>query len=124
MHIRFLFFILLLSGCTSHTVFKKPKDLIPKEQMADLIADLYLAKALDMHPKRGQSDFLEISGVDYKVFVFHKYQIDTLRFKRSNFYYNTQIDAYEAIYKMVEAKLKKQYKTFKTIDSLRLDSIR
>lgn len=119
---RNIILVLFLWNCTSNTVFKKPKNLLSKEKMANLIVDLYLAKEIQQY--KNKRNIMAFSGADYKVFVFHKYNIDTSQFKSSNFYYNTDIEQYEAIYKMAEKKLKKKYDIFKILDSLRLDSIR
>ncbi|PJC58354.1 MAG: DUF4296 domain-containing protein, partial [Flavobacteriales bacterium CG_4_9_14_0_2_um_filter_35_242] len=35
--------VLFFGACTSNTIYKKPKDLIPKDQMVDLMVDMYMA---------------------------------------------------------------------------------
>jgi hypothetical protein len=45
-YILYIFTIsLLVSSCTSNTIFKKPKDLIPKDEMVDIITDMTLASS-------------------------------------------------------------------------------
>lgn len=99
-------FILFLSACTSNTIYKKPDDLIPKDQMVDLLTDMYLANAA----KNIKTKNLE-RNIDYMPLVYEKYAIDSLRFQKSNVYYMSRLDEYEAIYKKVEARLKKMLDT-------------
>lgn len=110
-------------SCTSNTIFSKPKDLIAKDSMAILLADLYLATA-----SKPYNNKFDKRNIDYTFLVFEKYGIDSARFKRSNFYYTTKIDEYEKIYKVVEKKLESLNTNFKTIkkikDSTRRDSIK
>lgn len=105
---------------------KKPKDLIPKDQMVDLLTDLMLANGGDnvknLNLKR---------NTNYFPFVFDKYQIDTVRFKESNYYYTSRIDDYDYILGEVKERLttlKKKYeaeiKVRDSIDRLKKDSIR
>lgn len=119
----YILIFILVASCTSNTIFKKPDDLISKEEMVDLLTDLYLATSA--------KPVKNINGdkkIDYTFLVFEKYGIDTARFNKSNFYYTTKIDEYEDIYKKVETRLKEsnsKYKEFKkVIDSTRKDSIK
>lgn len=88
-------------SCTSNTIIKKPDDLIPKDQMVDLLTDMLLAAG-------GQS----VKNVDlqrrinYFPIVFEKYNIDSIRFKESNYYYTSRIDDYDEILGKVDERLK------------------
>lgn len=78
---------LFLVSCTSNTIYKKPDDLIPKDQMIDVLVDIQLA----LGGKAGKN----LNGnysVDYMPLVFEKYNIDSARFARSSFFYHTDID--------------------------------
>ena len=100
-----VFYILILGGflnaCTSNTIIKKPDNLIPKEQMVDVLTDMLLAsgggniKNKLLHRK-----------VNYFPFVFEKHQIDSTRFKESDYYYISKIDEHNEILKKVEIRLK------------------
>lgn len=115
--------LLIVASCTSNTIFDKPDDLIPKDTMVSLLADLYISKSA-----RGYRNNLKERNVDYTYMVYDKYLIDSARFRRSNFYYTTKIDQYEKIYKEVESKLKAMNEALKqskkTQDSIKRDSIR
>jgi hypothetical protein len=93
--------ILALSACTSNTVIKKPDDLIPKEQMVELLTEMMLATGAE-GIRNAEGD----RNIDYFPLVFAKYGIDSARFKRSNFYYTSRIDDYEEILSRVDARLK------------------
>ena len=88
-------------SCTSNTILKKPDNLIPEDQMVDLLTDLFLAnnakniKNLDLKRQ-----------IDYYPLVFEKYNIDSTQFKESNFYYTSKVDDYDAILNRVEERLK------------------
>jgi len=118
-----LFLIVILIGAfSSNTIFKKPDDLIPKEEMVALLTDLYIATAAkssrNLDKKRNE---------DYTFIVFEKYGIDSAQFRRSNYYYTTKIDEYEKIYKKVQeniSAINERYKGLKKIkDSIRKDSV-
>jgi len=123
-------YILILSvffaACTSNTIFEKPKNLIPKEQMVDLLTDIFLADGGDniknIHLQR---------SVNYFPLVFEKYQIDTTRFKESNFYYTSRIDDYDEILAKVDERLKALKEQFDaevklndSLDRIKRDSLR
>jgi hypothetical protein len=105
------FSILLVSifliNCTSNTIIKKPDNLIPKKQMVNLLTDLLLASGAEnvknLQLKR---------SVNYFPLVFEKYQIDSVQFKESNYYYSTKVDEYDEIIREVKVRLenlKNQY---------------
>lgn len=97
--------IIILSGffiaCTSNTIIKKPDNLIPKDQMVDLLSDIFLAD--------GGNNIKNINlqrKINYFPLVFEKYKIDTTRFRKSNYYYTSRIDDYDEILKKVDERLK------------------
>ena len=97
-----IFFLsLFFFSCTSNTILKKPKDLIPKEQMVDVITDLFIA----IEAKGIKNENLE-RNVDYAPIIFEKYQIDSTRFMESNLYYTSKIDEYNDILNEVDRRLK------------------
>ena len=88
-------------NCTSNTILEKPKDLIPKEQMVELITDLFIASKA----KAIKNENLE-RKINYSSLIFEKYQIDSSRFKESNLYYTSKIDEYNEILNEVDIRLK------------------
>ena len=96
------FLSLLLINCTSNTIIKKPDNLIPKNQMVDVLTDMFLASGgeniKNIHLQR---------KVNYFPLVFEKHHIDSTQFKESNFYYVSRIDDYEEILKKVDERLQR-----------------
>lgn len=119
----YILIVIALFSCTSNTIFKKPEDLIEKELMVDLLTDLTIASTA-----KNEKNIYGKRNVDYTQLVFEKYGIDTARFKKSNFYYTSRIDDYQAIYLEVEKRIKRQNSLFKDLrkekDSLKNDRIR
>ena len=107
-----------MAACTSNTIIKKPKNLIPKEKMVDLLTDIFLAEGGDNIKNLNLQ-----RGVNYFPLVFEKHQIDTTQFKESNYYYTSRIDDYDEILEKVDKRLKalkQQYDAeIKVIDSLK-----
>lgn len=107
-----IFLLVFISSCTSNTIYKKPENLISKDQMVDLLVDLQLALgAKAVKNKDGKRK------VEYMHLVYEKYGIDSTRFSESNFYYTTNIDDYNKILKKVKKRLdnmKKEYELKQT----------
>jgi len=97
---------------------KKPKDLIPKDQMTELLFDMSIA-----NKTRNIKNIEDKKNRNYFALIFEKYKIDSTRFKASHEYYMFHIDEYRAIYKNVETKLdtllKKQEQVIKIADSIK-----
>ena len=125
-HFYIVILCIFLGACTSNTIIKKPKNLIPKDQMVDLLTDMYLANAGDniknINLKR---------NINYFPIIFEKYQIDTTRFKESNYYYTSRIDDYDGILAKIDTRLKALKKQFEienklndSLNRLKRDSLR
>ena len=119
------FFVLatILLACESNTIYKKPKDLIPKDTMVLLLKDLYVATA-----SRGVTNVNQQRKISYTNLVYENYKIDSLRFKTSNLYYISKVDEYKPIIDEVLELLEKEKVTFEKIkkrkDSILNDSLR
>jgi|LGVF01.1.fsa_nt_gb hypothetical protein len=104
-----IFFILiLLLSCTSRTIYKKPKNLIEKEQMINLWTDIFIAKGTRSIKTKDLR-----KNINYIPLVFKKYNIDSVQFNESNTYYTSKIDEYKKMFEEVEKRLevlKEQYK--------------
>jgi hypothetical protein len=101
-----LLFIFLVS-CTSNTIFKKPKDLIPKDTMSLLVQDMMIASSAKFVKNINKQ-----KKINYISFVYDKYKIDSVRFQNSNFYYISKIDLYEEIITDAKVKLENKKKFF------------
>jgi len=101
-----LLFIFLVS-CTSNTIFKKPKDLIPKDTMSLLVQDMMIASSAKFVKNINKQ-----KKINYISFVYDKYKIDSVRFQNSNFYYISKIDLYEEIITDAKVKIENKKKFF------------
>ena len=93
-------FICLLVGCQENKVnYKKPADLIPKEEMINLIYDMHLAVAA------ANMKDINLEKRNYMSLVYEKYDVDSTRFANSNLYYTSRIQEYEEMFEEVERRL-------------------
>lgn len=117
-----LFIPLFFLACTSNTIYEKPVDLIPKDTMSLLIKELFIARA----SKNTKNKNLQ-RRISYISLVYNKYNIDSARFKSSNFYYTTQNDEYIAMMEKILVEVKKEQLEYSKIkkerDSIVKDSI-
>lgn len=91
---------MLLVNCNSSPV-EKPKDLIEKDVMVDILYDLYLANAMNT----SDTKYLKELNLTPAKYVYHKYKVDSLQFSRSNRYYATDVDDYEKMYKKLTTRI-------------------
>ncbi len=109
---------LFLISCTSNTILEEPDDLIPQDKMEDILVDMFIGAIGDKVPNM----FDEKNNKCFNV-IYRKYQIDSTQFKKSNFYYTSQIDAYDVILKNVKKKLEHKRDSVRQIIKVN-DSIR
>lgn len=111
-----LVIIAVISSCTSRTIYKKPENLISKEQMIAIWTDIYIASgARTVKNKRLEKN------IKYVPLVYKKYNIDSTRFNESSIYYTSRIDEYEEMFKEVQKRLieiKNIYSPESTLDSV------
>ncbi len=97
-----LLFVIFLS-CESRTKYEKPQDLIPQDQMIDLLTDMHLVNGISgIKSKNG------MKANDYMYILYDKYQIDSTRFAASNLYYVSNIDEYEDMFQKVKERIEGQ----------------
>lgn len=97
----YIIFLILFLSCESKIKYDKPKDLIPKGQMIDLLYDIHIVNGTSGI----QNKNLE-KNINYMTFIYQKYNIDSIQFASSNVYYTANISEYEEIFKEVEKRLK------------------
>lgn len=99
--IIYIIFVLFFMACESKVNYKKPENLIPKNQMIDLLYDMHMANAT-----QGVKDENSKKNNNYMSLIFEKYQIDSTQFAVSNTYYIANVSEYEDIFEEVELRLK------------------
>jgi hypothetical protein len=101
---HFLFCLLvLIAGCTSTA--EKPKNLIEKDKMINVLYDLSLLQAIRSQNIGGGMDNKAINE-----YVFKKYKIDSIQLAQSNKYYASDMEEYKKIFEGVKAKLEEESK--------------
>lgn len=95
--------LILLVACTS--TGEKPKNLIEKDKMINVLYDLSLLQAIRSQNIGG--------GVENKAindYIFKKYKIDSVQLAQSNKYYASDMEEYKSIFEGVKAKLEEESK--------------
>lgn len=96
--------VLSLMACQEVTHTAKPKNLIPKEKMVDILVDMAkVDAAISLNARE-----YEKRGAKGKEFIFKKYNIDSLQLVSSNRYYAEHFKINQQIYENVQEILQKQ----------------
>ncbi|MFK7833586.1 MAG: DUF4296 domain-containing protein [Winogradskyella sp.] len=106
-------------ACNGSNNRKKPDNLISKNQMSDLLYDLYLINGA----KGVNRKLLEKNGLNPEKYILEKYNIDSAQFANSNTYYAFDTETYKAIVDKVKARLEKEKEAFEVIKEREEDSI-
>ena len=93
-----LAFLLAFVGCT--TAIEKPKKLIEKDKMVDILYDIALLEAIKSQNVNGG-----ISSKKANEFLFQKYKIDSLQWEENNKYYAADIEEYKKMYEEVKKRI-------------------
>lgn len=98
----FLFFIILtaLIGCKNELV-QKPKRLIEREKMVNIIYDLSILDAMRIEDLAKIDSFVNSSNQ----YIYKKHKIDSVQFAQSNSYYAADYKEYEAMYTEVKTRM-------------------
>ena len=118
----YIVLLVLLVGCNSDRP-SKPDNLISKDEMSEIIYDVFLLNAA----KGVNKKILENNGIFPQDYIFKKYKIDSLQFALSNEYYAYNIDIYESIMAKVKLKIefeKRKNDSINTKEDRTKDSVR
>ena len=75
--------ILIITACNRFSGPEKPKNLISKEKMVNILMDAKLIASTSYANKKTMAD----SGINAKTYIYTKHNIDSLQFALSNNYY-------------------------------------
>jgi hypothetical protein len=81
-----------------------PADLLTKEQMADILYDMFLINSA----KGSSLKILQENGVDPDVYVLEKHGIDSARFVRSNDYFAYSHQDYSEIMTIIQERVNRE----------------
>ncbi|WP_310595219.1 DUF4296 domain-containing protein [Flavobacterium sp.] len=102
--------ILTFWGCKEDLV-KKPKHLIERAQMVDIMYDLTLLEAI----KYQNPAVLDSNQIRPKQFIYKKYKIDSLQLAQNNVYYASDYKAYKVMIEEVAKRLDTDKKKAKVL---------
>jgi|SRR5690606_7137339 len=117
-----LFFSLGFFGCQDVKQPEKPKDLIAKDKMVDLLTEAYLANSA----RSVDNKSIIAKGIKMDSLIYKNFGVDSLQFAKSNEFYAADINAYMEIFKKVEARLtamQKNMDSIREMEQSRKDSI-
>ena len=97
-----------------------PENLIPEDQMVDILTDVYLANAA----KSVNNKIIRNKGVKLDSFIYAKHQIDSLRFAESNAYYTTQLNTYNDFFVEIERRLNNMQQEVDSLQKQKGEQIR
>ncbi len=118
-----IFVSLLMFSCQDIDKPKKPKNLISKDKMEDVLYDVYVLNAA----KGVNKNDLESNGIDPEKYIFKKHNIDSLQFAQSNNYYAYDTKTYEVFIENIKKRLeidKVKYDALAEKEKKKQDSIR
>jgi hypothetical protein len=108
--IAVLISVLVFMSCGKSTE-KKPANLIPEDQMVEILFDVIL-----INSAKGVNKQLLQSKIENPLnYIYRTYEIDSLQFVESNTYYTYHPDQYNAIYEKVGSKLAAEKATYEAI---------
>ncbi len=106
-----ILFVCLCFSCNSKPKPEKPNNLIPKDQMATLLYDVFLVNVA----KNTDARLLELKNVNPEAYILNKYGVDSTQFKASNAYYAYDIDGYKEIMDAVKAQITEAKKKYEAL---------
>lgn len=98
---------LLVSACQP-AEDKRPDNMIPREQMADILADIHLAEARVSRLGLGSSDSSNIVYKRLEKQILKKFKVNTAAYTDSYIYYSAHPVEMDTLYKRVLEILKKK----------------
>lgn len=117
-----LFFSLGVFGCQDVKQPEKPKDLIGKDKMVDMLTEAYLANSA----RSVDNKSIITKGIKMDSLIYKNFGVDSLQFAKSNEFYAADINAYMEIFQKVEARLtgmQKEMDSIRVMEKSRKDSI-
>lgn len=102
---RIILIGLLFSFISCNNTIEKPKNLIEKDKMIDILYDISLLEAIKTQNINGG-----IKNKEANEYLYKKYSIDSTQLAQSNKYYAADVDEYKKMFEEVKTKLEEQTK--------------
>lgn len=94
----------LLAGLFACNQVEKPEQLLPREQMVNMLADVLIYQS--MHSYNYNRDTLVIYHTPLQ--VLEKYGVDSLSFRANIDYYRKDLNEYSELFKEVQQHIQKE----------------
>ncbi|MGL2965142.1 DUF4296 domain-containing protein [Flavobacterium sp. XGLA_31] len=94
--------LFLIISCNSKGI-EKPKNLIDKDKMVNILYDLSLLQAIKSQNVGGG-----IENKEANEYLFKKYNIDSIQLAESNKYYASDMEEYKKMYEEVKSRLEEE----------------
>ena len=91
--------LLFIFGCQNNVV-EKPKNLIEKSTMEDVLYDISLLEAVKTQNIEGG-----ITSEKINEYIYKKYKIDSVQLMKSNKYYASDVVEYKKMYQNIKERL-------------------
>ncbi|APY08125.1 hypothetical protein BWZ20_07350 [Winogradskyella sp. J14-2] len=104
--------LILVFSCDKKNKPPKPNNLISKEQMEDILYDLYVINAA----KGVNRKLLEDNGVVPESYILNKHLIDSVQFAESNAYYAFDPDLYKEMVEKVKVRLENKKTSIEALE--------
>jgi len=108
--------VLVSIGCNSNRIEKpkKPKNLIKKQDMVNILYDMSIVTA----SKGVNKKLLEENGILPEDFIYEKHGIDSAQFALSNEFYAYNLEDYKEIFDDVKKRLAEEKKVLDSINNV------
>lgn len=113
-NIILLLVVLLLFSCNENPV-KKPSNLLDKDQMENVLFDIYILQAANSFAPNDLSK----NNIKNNEFIFKKYNIDSTTLAQNQLYYASDIKAYEKITNKILARIEILQKETDTLNRIK-----
>ncbi|RMA66346.1 DUF4296 domain-containing protein [Ulvibacter antarcticus] len=93
--------ILFFIGCQDVKRPERPENLIPENEMVDILTEVYLINAARSTDNR----VLLKSKIMPDSFIYKKFRIDSLQFAESNAFYTSELNTYNGLFMKVQERV-------------------
>lgn len=96
--------LLFVSVSCQKTPYDKPKKLIKKDEMINMLVDMHLAESTYNH-FRSDSAFINVTSSMFYYSILDKYQVPDSIFEKSYVYYASKPRNFDKMYRTVMSKI-------------------
>lgn len=96
--------VLVFSAC-DEPVVEKPKKLVPRDRMVDMLTDMHIAESVFQNRRYSSDQVFQFTEADFYYSILKKYNVVDTTFEKSLIYYSSYPKEFEKIYSRVLNKL-------------------